>query len=151
MARDITKQNRLMMNVTNLLEWLVMSCGRLWLLPRGHCRTCSLLLERQGDPHVFASTLDAAHNQILYLGQMVNDLSTLSRAQRGLYMNNEQIDIDDFMTSLYNKYNEEAKNRKLRLIGRYKRHRHGWLFRAWWLRRSCKSLITNAIKYTPKG
>ena len=150
MARDITKQKSLDDERDEFIGVVSHELRTPVAIAEGALSNLQLLLERQGDPHVFASTLDAAHKQILYLGQMVNDLSTLSRAQRGLYMNNEQIDIDDFMTSLYNKYNEEAKNRKLRLIVDI--NVAGTVtVPSMVIEEIMQNLITNAIKYTPKG
>ena len=109
-----------------------------------------LLIERGGNPELFAKTLDSAHKQILYLGQMVNDLSTLSRAQRGVYMDNEEIEIDSFIESLYHKYEPSAKEHNLRLIANID-VRGVVLVPSMAIEEIMQNLITNAIKYTEKG
>ena len=119
-------------------------------IAEGALSNMQLLLDRGGDPRVFTQTLDSAHNQILYLGQMVNDLATLSRAERGIYMDNEEIDIESFMTSLYNKYAKPAKEKGLRFIvdidltGKV-------LVPSMVIEEIMQNLISNAIKYTEVG
>ena len=116
-------------------------------IAEGALSNMQLLLDRGGDPRVFTQTLDSAHDQILYLGQMVNDLATLSRAERGIYMENEEIDIESFMTSLYNKYAKPAKEKGLRFIvdidltGKV-------LVPSMVIEEIMQNLISNAIKYT---
>lgn len=119
-------------------------------IAEGALSNMQLLLDRGGDPRVFTQTLDSAHDQILYLGQMVNDLATLSRAERGIYMDNEEIDIESFMTSLYNKYAKPAKEKGLRFIvdidltGKV-------LVPSMVIEEIMQNLISNAIKYTEVG
>ena len=150
MASDITKQKSLDDERDEFIGVVSHELRTPVAIAEGALSNLQLLLDRNGDPHVFASTLDSAHKQILYLGQMVNDLSTLSRAQRGLYMNDEDIDINEFMTSLYNKYSDEAKARGLRMVvdidvkGKV-------TVPSMVIEEIMQNLITNAIKYTDKG
>ena len=150
MASDITKQKSLDDERDEFIGVVSHELRTPVAIAEGALSNLQLLLDRNGDPHVFASTLDSAHKQILYLGQMVNDLSTLSRAQRGLYMNDEDIDINEFMTSLYDKYSDEAKARGLRMVvdidvkGKV-------TVPSMVIEEIMQNLITNAIKYTDKG
>ena len=65
-------------------------------------------------------------------------------------MNDEDIDINEFMTSLYNKYSDEAKARGLRMVvdidvkGKV-------TVPSMVIEEIMQNLITNAIKYTDKG
>lgn len=150
MAADITKQKSLDDERDEFIGVVSHELRTPVAIAEGALSNLQLLLDRGGDPHLFESTLSSAHKQILYLGQMVNDLSTLSRAQRGLYMDNEDIDIDSFMTSLYDKYSEDAKARHLRLI--VKIDVQGTVtVPSMVIEEIMQNLITNAIKYTEKG
>lgn len=150
MASDITKQKSLDDERDEFIGVVSHELRTPVAIAEGALSNLQLLLERNGDPRVFASTLDSAHKQILYLGQMVNDLSTLSRAQRGLYMNDEDIDINNFMTSLYNKYVDEAKARKLRMVVNIN-VKGKVTVPSMVIEEIMQNLITNAIKYTDKG
>ncbi len=92
-----------------------------------------------------------AHDQILFLAGMVNDLSTLSRAERGVLADAEDIDVRDLAHALHNKYSDEAKEKGLQLnldisprLGKISTSRL-------YLEEMLQNLITNAIKYTKKG
>ena len=150
MASDITRQKSLDDERDEFIGVVSHELRTPVAIAEGALSNLQLLLDRNGDPHVFASTLDSAHKQILYLGQMVNDLSTLSRAQRGLYMNDEDIDITEFMTSLYNKYADEAKAHNLRMVVNID-VKGKVTVPSMVIEEIMQNLITNAIKYTDKG
>lgn len=150
MASDITKEKSLDDERDEFIGVVSHELRTPVAIAEGALSNLQLLMKRGGDPKLFSSTLDAAHKQVLYLGQMVNDLSTLSRAQRGLYMDNDVIDIVDFMESLYRKYIGDAQARHLRLVvdidvdGKV-------LVPSMVIEEIMQNLITNALKYTEKG
>jgi signal transduction histidine kinase len=95
--------------------------------------------------------INVAHQQIIFLASMVNDLSTLSRAERGVANDAEDIDILEMAHELHKKYSADAKTKKLRLdldiptkIGKVHVSRL-------YLEELLQNFITNAIKYTKKG
>ena len=102
-------------------------------------------------PEKIKPTLTAAHDQILFLAKMVNDLSTLSRAERGVADTPEDIDVNELLNSLYTEYLPEAKQRNLTFnidappsLGVIHTSR---LYVAELL----QNLVTNALKYTKEG
>lgn len=101
-----------------------------------------------------AKTVDAvaeAHKQILFLARMVNDLSTLSRAERGISDEVETIITLDLAHQLHSQYEPQAKEAGLQfnldIIGKPGNVRVSRLY----LQELLQNFITNAIKYTPKG
>ncbi|MEI6229070.1 MAG: ATP-binding protein [Candidatus Saccharibacteria bacterium] len=95
--------------------------------------------------------IDLAHNQIIFLADMVNDLSALSRAAGADKEAPEDIDVKELANKLVDKYTEEAKVKKLKLgleiqpnLGKIRTNRL-------YIEELLQNFITNAIKYTTKG
>lgn len=92
-----------------------------------------------------------AHDQAIYLAKMVNDLSTLSRAERGVADKPETIDVRELMHKLHDEYNKDATIKGLHLnldlgttLGNVSTSRL-------YLEEMLQNFITNAIKYTKTG
>ncbi len=92
-----------------------------------------------------------AHEQIIFLANMVNDLSALSRAERGVGNNLEEIDVRELAHKLHDKYLESAKDKGLRIdldlsakLGKVYSSRL-------YLEELLQNFMTNAIKYTKEG
>jgi signal transduction histidine kinase len=82
---------------------------------------------------------------------MVNDLSTLSRAERGVADTPEDIDVREMIHKLHDEYTKEATDKKLHLnldlgatLGHVSTSRL-------YLEEMLQNFITNAIKYTKTG
>ena len=73
------------------------------------------LMMRRGDvaPKILTDNITTAHEQIIFLSKMVNDLSTLSRAERGVADTPELIDVRELVNDLYNEYAPQAKKKDL--------------------------------------
>lgn len=102
-------------------------------------------------PSRIQPTLKAAHEQIIFLSKMVNDLSTLSRAERGISDETEIIDVDSLLHSLYAEYllvsQEAGLTLNLDIPHKVGTTRASRLY----LSELLHNLISNAIKYTDKG
>lgn len=102
-------------------------------------------------PEMLNDAMEMAHDKITYLARMVNDLSTLSRAERGVADNPEDIDIRELANKLHEQYNKEATDKGLHFnldlgatLGQVTTSRL-------YLEEMLQNFITNAIKYTKKG
>ncbi|HRN90358.1 MAG TPA: ATP-binding protein [Candidatus Saccharibacteria bacterium] len=102
-------------------------------------------------PKMLKDSIDTAHDQIMFLAKMVNDLGTLSRAERGVADTAEDIDVKELAAKLLDLYTDEAKEKKLHLnldlgpkVGVIHTSRL-------YIEELLQNLITNAIKYTKKG
>lgn len=98
-----------------------------------------------------ASAVKLAHEQTMYLAKMVNDLSALSRAERGVANDREVINVRELISALYETYVNEAHQKGLRFdldlgarIGKVEVSRL-------YLEELLQNFITNAIKYTKSG
>lgn len=96
--------------------------------------------------------LKTAHDQINFLAGMINDLSTLSRAERGkLNVEIESINTHDLINELAQIYGAEAEAKKLRLILETDPHLELLNTSKLYTKEILQNFITNAIKYTEKG
>lgn len=117
----------------------------------GTLSNVQLLMERGANKAKLRPAVDMAHEQIVFLAKMVNDLSTLSRAERGVGNEPEPIDVDELIHSLYSEYAPQAEAKKLHLnlhlpakLGTIHASRL-------YLKELLQNFITNAIKYTHEG
>jgi signal transduction histidine kinase len=95
--------------------------------------------------------LESAHKQVLFLAKMINDLSTLSRAERGVADAPELIDIHNLMLQQYNKFYPEAKTRKLKFELQTDPELGTVLASPLYLEETLQNFLTNALKYTREG
>lgn len=96
--------------------------------------------------------LGEAHNQIMFLASMINDLATLSRAERGkLVAEVEQINVHELMHSLSASYQADAEKKGLQLHCQTDPQLELLASSQLYVREILQNFITNAIKYTEKG
>lgn len=98
-----------------------------------------------------AAVIKSTHDQILFLASMVNDLSTLSRAERGAADNPEPIDVRAMVNDLYNQYLPESKDRGLHFNLDTAGKLGTVLASRLYLQELIQNFITNALKYTKEG
>jgi len=101
--------------------------------------------------NILKDAIDAAHDQVIYLAKMVNDLSTLSRAERGVADAPETIEVRGLVDDLYKEYAPQAEAKKLHFnldlgtrLGEVNTSRL-------YLKELLQNFVTNAIKYTREG
>ena len=95
--------------------------------------------------------VNVAHDQIIFLAHMVNDLSTLSRAERGISDAQESIDVKELAHMLHDKYVKEAEQKKLHLNLDLSPQLESVNVSRLYLEELLQNFITNALKYTQKG
>lgn len=95
--------------------------------------------------------INTAHDQVIFLANMVNDLSALSRAERNSIDDSEEIDIRELAHRLLNKYTDEAKAKKIHLDIDLPTKLDKINVSKLYLEELLQNLIVNAIKYTKKG
>lgn len=96
--------------------------------------------------------LKQAHEQILFLSGMINDLATLSRAERGkLNVEIEEIETNKLIDDLIDAYTPQAKDKGLKLEAVHTEKPMTLCSSRLYVREILQNFITNAIKYTEKG
>ncbi len=97
------------------------------------------------------ANLSEAHDQVVFLASMINDLSTLSRAERGIADEAEPIDVKTFIHELYAEYLDEAAKQKLEFNLDLSASLGTVQVSRLYLHELLQNFITNALKYTPEG
>lgn len=121
-------------------------------IAEGNISNAQLIAEKGEHPEQVAEALRQAHDQIIFLSDMINDLSTLSRAQRGkLVVEVESINVHDLISDLYKNYSPDAEKKGLELKTELDPHLELLQSGRLYVREVLQNFITNAIKYTEKG
>ena len=92
-----------------------------------------------------------AHDQIVFLAGMINDLSTLSRAERGVMSEQKVIAVEPFIHNLYTEYANQAYKKQLQFNLDLAPGLGSVNASELYLHELIQNFITNAIKYTKQG
>jgi len=151
--RDVTKQKSLEEERDEFISVVSHELRTPITIVEGTLSNLELMMKQpiQPDAKVLSGTVTTAHDQVMYLAKMVNDLSTLSRAERGVADAPEVIDVKELLHTMHQRYEKEAQERKLQLnldlgpkLGKVNVSRL-------YLEELLQNFITNAIKYTKEG
>lgn len=149
--RDITKEKTLEDERDEFISVVSHELRTPVAVVEGNISNLMVLQKRDANPEALSRALNDAHEQILYLAKMVNDLSTLSRAERGLDSAVESIEPNDLLGELFKNNSDNAHKKSLHLDldvePQLPRIRTSRLY----LEEVMQNLIGNAIKYTYKG
>lgn len=148
--RDITKMKTLEEERDEFISVVSHELRTPITIAEASLSNAQLLAERKMTDKI-EGAIQEAHDQVLFLARMVNDLSTLSRADRGLYGEAESIDLTELAAQLHREYLPSAKEKGLTFdldvhtgIGKVRTSRL-------YLEELLQNFITNAIKYTESG
>lgn len=100
---------------------------------------------------VLQDAVNTAHEQVIFLAKMVNDLSTLSRAERGVADAEEEIDVKAMVNDLFGEYSPQAKKKGLHFNLDAGAHLGTIMASRLYLHELLQNFITNSIKYTKEG
>ena len=121
-------------------------------IAEGNISNAQLIVAKNGNESTIAQALKAAHDQVLYLADMINDLSTLSRAERGkLTVEVEPINVHDLVIDLAKNYQKDAEAKGLEIKTHLDPNLELLQSSKLYTREILQNFITNAIKYTLKG
>ena len=150
--RDITKAKSLEEERDEFISVVSHELRTPITIAEGTISNVQLMMERPnigGD--VLKQGIETAHDQVIYLSKMVNDLSTLSRAERGVADAPESITIRDLIDDLYHEYAPQAEAKKLHFNLDLDSHLGHINASRLYLKELLQNFITNAIKYTKEG
>ncbi|MCA9325678.1 PAS domain S-box protein [Candidatus Saccharibacteria bacterium] len=150
MLRDITHEKSLEEERDEFISVVSHELRTPIAIAEGNLSNAQFMAEKTGaDP--IKKALEEAHNQVLFLADMINDLSTLSRAERGaLVLEAEDIDVTSLVHDLQNSYKQQATDKGLTLDARAAdglKLRSSLLY----VREVLQNFVTNSLKYTEHG
>lgn len=150
--RDITKSKSLEEERDEFISVVSHELRTPITIAEGTLSNAKLMLERdQILPGSLEKVLTDAHEQIIFLSKMVNDLSTLSRAERGAADEPEMIDVKELIHGLHGEYEPQAKKKGLLFDIDLDTEVGSVNASHLYVRELLQNLITNAIKYTKEG
>lgn len=152
LMRDITREKSLEEERDEFISVASHELRTPIAITEGNVGNALLLAERAGVGDTITKALTAAHDQIIFLGNLINDLSMLSRAERGrLMVTVEQIDLAELADSLLRAYRPQAEQKGLSLEIINEAGPDKLASSKLYVREILQNFITNAIKYTEKG
>ncbi len=121
-------------------------------IAEGNIGNALYIIDNAEDIAAIKKALKEAHSQILFLADMINDLATLSRAERGmLQVEIEPINVTDLVNELASNYSEQARLKGLELKTTIDPHLELLYSSKLYVREVLQNFITNALKYTDRG
>jgi signal transduction histidine kinase len=112
--RDITKAKSLEEERDEFISVVSHELRTPITIAEGTISNVQVMMER---PNIAKQTLQdgiaTAHDQVIFLAKMVNDLSTLSRAERGVADAEEEIDVKTLVNELFSEYAPQAAKKDL--------------------------------------
>lgn len=150
--RDITKEKTLEEERDEFISVVSHELRTPVAIAEGGLSNIVLLQERGAAPEVLKSAAKSAHDQILYLSKLINDLSALSRAERGLGAEIEVVDVVDLLHKVYANYLPQAQAKSLQLdLDIATNDLPKLVSSRLYLEEIVQNLVTNSLKYTKQG
>ena len=152
LLRDITREKSLEEERDEFISVVSHELRTPIAISEGNISNAEYIVNKSGDLDQIKQALKEAHNQVLFLADMINDLSTLSRAERGvLTIEIEGINVHDLVLELADNYRPDAERKGLAILTHLDPHLELLNSSKLYVREVLQNLITNSIKYTEKG
>jgi signal transduction histidine kinase len=150
--RDITKSKSLAEERDEFISVISHELRTPITIAEGTLSNTLLMIQRDDmSKEATEKSVVTAHDQVLFLSKMVNDLSTLSRAERSAADTPEVIHIRHLIDDLYHEYAPQAEARGLALNLDLTPHLGHVTVSPLYLKELLQNFITNSLKYTKEG
>jgi signal transduction histidine kinase len=150
--RDITKEKSLEEERDEFISVVSHELRTPITVVEGSLSNLLVMLDaKSAKPETIETAATMAHEQVLYLAKMVNDLSTLSRAERGVADTKEEVQVNDLLRVLYETYAPQAQAKNLTFDLDVEAALGSIHVSRLYLEELLQNFITNAIKYTKTG
>jgi PAS domain S-box-containing protein len=121
-------------------------------ITEGNISNAQFIADKTGDMEQVKTALKQAHDQTMFLADMINDLATLSRAERGkLIVDVETFSVLELIKTLANTYGHDAQAKHLAIKTDLPAKLPSLHSSQLYVREILQNFMTNSIKYTEKG
>ena len=152
LLRDITREKSLEEERDEFISVVSHELRTPIAIAEGNLGNAQFIADKSGDIDSIKQALKEAHNQVLFLADMINDLSTLSRAERGtLKVDANPINVHDLVQALAESYRPEAATKGLELKTVLDPKLELLYSSELYVHEILQNFVTNAIKYTARG
>jgi PAS domain S-box-containing protein len=153
LLRDITREKSLEEERDEFISVVSHELRTPIAIAEGNVSNAEFIFEKSGITNeAITETLKQAHSQINFLAGMINDLATLSRAERGkLQVDIESINAHELIEELAKTYERDATEKGLKIATSLDPKLELLQSSKLYVREILQNFITNAIKYTEKG
>ncbi len=153
LMRDITREKSLEEERDEFISVVSHELRTPIAITEGNIGNAQFVFEKSGIQNTgIRDALKEAHDQVNFLGSMINDLATLSRAERGkLQVDVESINAHELCETLVANYEKDAKAKGLTLHHDLDPTLEMLQSSKLYVREILQNFITNAIKYTESG
>jgi len=150
--RDITKEISLEKEKNEFVSVVSHELRTPIATAEGNVGNAEFMAEKTNSDESIKRSLKEAHNQINYLSKLINDLSTLSRAETGkLTVEVTNINVHNILDELIKQYMPEAKSKNINLTAEIDPTLELLSSSELYVKEILQNLLSNALKYTDKG
>lgn len=152
LLRDITREKSLEEERDEFISVVSHELRTPIAIAEGNVGNAEFIVAKHDGLEEVREALKQAHEQILFLSGMINDLATLSRAERGkLNVEIEPIDAKDLIKELEDEYSPQAAQKGLEMKTEIDPKLKALHSSKLYVQEILQNFITNSIKYTEKG
>lgn len=153
LIRDITHEKSLEEERSEFISVVSHELRTPVTIAEGNLSNALIMIDNEGNTHDISNAVHQAHDQVLFLSQLINDLSTLSRAENGTLqnLNYVSINVHQLLYSLSQNYVPEVEKKNLTMHTEIDPRLELLHNSSLYLREILQNFITNAIKYTERG
>lgn len=152
LLRDITREKSLEEERDEFISVVSHELRTPLTVAEGNISNARVIADKGGDIEKVRESLRLAHEQVIFLADLINDLSTLSRAENNkLTVELEAINIHQLVTDLVNEFFPHASKKGLTLSASLDPRLELLHSSRLYVKEILQNFIANAIKYTQVG
>ncbi len=152
LLRDITREKSLEEERDEFISVVSHELRTPIAIAEGNIGNAEFIVDKSGGDAKIKDALKVAHEQIIFLSGMINDLATLSRAERGkLTLIVEPINVYELIEDLASTYTPDAEKKNLQLNTKSDPGLELLHSSQLYVKEILQNFVTNSIKYTEEG